>query len=47
MEEASRRRRHKPIQLLDSEREEHAIEFVDGRADAVICPKLGRREITR
>ena len=45
MEAASHRRR-KPMRLLDSEAEEHAIEFEHGRATAVICPKLGRREIT-
>jgi hypothetical protein len=39
------RRRHKRYQLLDSEREEHAVEFEEGRAIAVICPKLGRRPV--
>jgi hypothetical protein len=39
-------RRRKPGQLLDSAREEHAIEFEKGRATAVICPKLGRCAIT-
>lgn len=39
-------RRGKVMQLLDSEKQEHAIEFRNGRATAVICPKLGRREIT-
>ena len=39
-------RRRKVIHLLDSEKEEHAIEFSNGRATAVICPKLGRRGIT-
>jgi len=43
--EASSRRRRKPMQLLDSEAEEHAIEFDNGRATAVICPKLSRCEI--
>ena len=43
---ACSRRSRKPIQLWDSEAEEHAIEFRNGRAVAVICPKLGRREIT-
>ena len=45
METASRRR-HKPMLLLDSEAEEHAVEFEEGRATAVICPKLGRCLIT-
>jgi hypothetical protein len=44
MEAASHRRR-KPMRLLNSEADEHAIEFEHGRATAVICPKLGRREI--
>jgi len=43
-EEYSSRRR-KPMRLLDSEKEEHAIEFKNGRA-AVICPTLGYRPIT-
>jgi hypothetical protein len=45
MEEDSRHR-HKRIQLLDSEADEHAIEFEEGVATAVICPKQGRRKIT-
>ncbi|HMD97539.1 MAG TPA: hypothetical protein VKM93_09460 [Terriglobia bacterium] len=44
--EANSRRRHKPMLLLDSEAEEHAIEFEEGEATTVICPKLGRRKIT-
>ena len=44
--EATSRRRHKPMQLLDSEPEEHAIEFKNGQATAVICPKLGICPIT-
>jgi len=44
--EASSQRKPKPMQLLDSEREEHAVQFEKGRAVAVICPKLGRCEIT-
>jgi hypothetical protein len=44
--EADSRRRHKPMLLLDSEAEEHAIEFEEGRATAIICPKLGRCHIT-
>jgi hypothetical protein len=44
--EADSRRRHKRMHLLDSETEEHAIEFEEGVATAVICPKQGRRKIT-
>jgi hypothetical protein len=44
--EADSRRRHKRMHLLDSDAEEHAIEFKDGVATAVICPKQGRRKIT-
>src|SRR5947207_15783964 len=44
--EADSSRRRKPIQLLDSERDEHAIEFENGAATVVICPKLGRVRIT-
>ena len=44
--EASSRRSHKAIRLLDCEKEEHAIEFEKGRATAVICPWLGRCQIT-
>jgi len=43
--EATSRRRRKAMHLLDSEVEEHAIEFDNGRATAVICPKVGRCEI--
>jgi len=39
-------RRRKPMRLLDSEKEEHAVEFKNGRATAVICPTLGYRQIT-
>jgi len=45
MEEDSRRRQKRML-LLDSELEEHAIEFEEGQATTVICPKLGRRQIT-
>ena len=45
MKVASRRKR-RPTRLLDSEKLEHEIEFVDGRPVAMICPKLGRRKIT-
>ena len=44
--EADSLRDRKVIHLLDSEAEEHAVEFEIGRATAVICPKLGRCEIT-
>ena len=44
--EVNSRRRHKRMLLLDSEAEEHAIEFEGGVATAVICPKQGRRKIT-
>ncbi len=44
--EADSRRTRKPVRLLDADSDEHAIEFRNGRATAVICPKLGRREIT-
>ena len=37
----------KPGHLLDSEPEEHAIVFENGRATAVNCPKLGRCIIAR
>ena len=44
--EAESCRRHKRMHLLDSEAEEHAIEFEEGVATAVICPKQGRRKLT-
>lgn len=43
--EMDSRRGRKLIHLLDSEANEHAIEFRNGRATAIICPQLGRREI--
>jgi hypothetical protein len=43
--EADSRRRRKRMLLLDSEAEEHAIEFEGGVATAVVCPKQGRRKI--
>lgn len=43
--EADSRRGRKLARLLDSESDEHAIEFRNGRAIAVICPKLGRCEM--
>ena len=44
--EANSRRGRKLVRLLDSEAQEHAVEFSNGRAAAIVCPKLGRREIT-
>lgn len=44
MREKSQKSR-KPQGLLDSDVDEHEIEFRDGRATAVVCPRLGRREI--
>ena len=39
--------RRKKQLLADSDREvEHTIEFSDGEAVAVLCPRLGRRKIT-
>ncbi len=36
----------KPAGIRDSEPDSHCIEFAAGRAVAVICPRLGRCEIT-
>ena len=44
MEEESRRAR-RPIRIIDSEDDKHAIEFHRGKATAVLCPHLGRCEI--
>jgi hypothetical protein len=44
--EAASRHKKRPIWLADSEPEEHDIEFKNGLAATVICPKLGRCEIT-
>jgi hypothetical protein len=38
-------RRRKNIELLDSEAEEHAIEFAEGHPVAITCPRLGCRQI--
>jgi hypothetical protein len=38
--------RRKPARIRDSEPDSHVVEFVGGRAVAVICPRLGRCEIT-
>ena len=38
---------HKRKQHLDdSTKEEHTIEFSGGKAEAVLCPRLGRKKIT-
>ena len=42
MQQKSRRKRQL---LVDSESDEHMIEFDRGQAVAVICPRLGRRAI--
>jgi len=42
MRQKSQRRRQL---LIDSETNEHMIEFESGEAVAVICPRLGRRAI--
>jgi hypothetical protein len=44
--ELSAKSRKKKQHLMDSEKEEHAIEFSGGQAVAVICPRLGRKKIT-
>lgn len=44
--EADSRKRRRPIYIRDSERDPHSIEFSGGKAVAVICPRLGRCEIT-
>ena len=41
------RRGRKSAILYDSESDEHSIEFKNGRATAVICPKLGQCEIVK
>lgn len=38
-------KRRKPIELWDSEKDEHGVEFRNGQPVAVICSKLGRGEI--
>ena len=45
MKAASLRRR-KPMELWDSEPEDHGIVFELGEPTAVICPKLGKLQIT-
>ncbi len=43
--ELARMSQRKPQHLADSEVDEHTIEFKNGQAAAVICPRLGRRKI--
>jgi hypothetical protein len=43
--EDERRHRRRPIRLIDSADDRHAIEFFRGQATAVICPRSGRCEI--
>jgi hypothetical protein len=43
--ELAKMSRRKIQYLADSEPDEHRIEFKNGRASAVICPRLGRCEI--
>jgi len=38
--------RRKPARILDSERDQHAVEFTREGAVAVICPTRGRCPIT-
>ena len=45
MEEDSRRRK-RAIRIVDSEDDEHAVEFCKGHATAVLCPRNVRCEIT-
>src|SRR5439155_12941920 len=44
--ELNSRRRKRPMLLLDSEVVEHAVEFSNGQAIAIICPQLGHDPIT-
>ena len=44
MEEESRREK-RPIKIIDSEDDRHAIEFFKGEGTIVICPCIGRCEI--
>jgi len=38
--------RRKPSRIRDSEKDPHVVEFTGKGAVAVICPRLGRCEIT-
>jgi hypothetical protein len=44
--EAGSRRSRKPQVIVDSDDDKHRVEFIAGQATAVICPELGRCEIT-
>ncbi len=44
--EAESKRRQKPQGIVDSDDGKHRVEFRAGKAAAVICPDLGRCEIT-
>jgi hypothetical protein len=46
MDALSKRKSHREHLLGDSERNEHWIVFLGGRAVAILCPELGRVEIT-
>jgi hypothetical protein len=43
--EVESRRSKKSQRIIDSEDERHFVEFLKGRAVAVICPELDRRKI--
>ena len=44
--ETGSRRSAKPEVIVDSEDNKHRVEFIAGRASAVMCPELGKCEIT-
>jgi hypothetical protein len=44
--EAESKRRQKPQVIVDSDDDKHRVEFRAGKAAAVVCPDLGRCEIT-
>jgi hypothetical protein len=46
MEKESKKKRT-TMHLADSEDDEHVIEFKQGKAVTVICPKLGKCKITK
>jgi hypothetical protein len=45
IKEISQMSRKRKQHLADSTNEEHTIEFSDGKAVVVLCPRLGRRRI--
>ncbi|HWX22846.1 MAG TPA: hypothetical protein VN578_23335 [Candidatus Binatia bacterium] len=47
IKEISAMSRKRKQHLADSAEDEHTIEFSGGKAVAVLCPRLGRRRITR